>query len=115
MLVSHQKKVAIIFAVSFFAFLSFFFYERVSVLVVGIVYDIFLKPPERTFCLDAFDSYRCITDRAIQNKDADICYYLDAGNSDRCIDDAIVGAKDVIICNKIKNRQTKKYCFDQYK
>lgn len=75
----------------------------------------FLKPPERTFCLDASDSYRCITDRAIQNKDADICYYLDAGNSDRCIDEVVLTGKDGSICKNIRNFWTKKYCLEKYK
>lgn len=95
--------------------LAIFFRDLILKNIFGIAYDVTLRPPERTFCLNTDDDYGCITDRAIQNKDADICYYLDVGNSDRCIDDAIIGVKNVVICNNIKNRRTKKYCLDQYK
>lgn len=92
-----------------------FFREQILKSIFGMAYDITLRPPERTFCLNTGDDYRCITDRAIQEKDASICYYLDIGNSDRCVDDAIIGAKDAVVCKKIKNGETKRYCFDQYK
>jgi hypothetical protein len=99
----------------FALFSVIFFREQILKTIFGMAYDVALRPSERTFCLNTEDDYRCITDRAIQEKDASICYYLDVGNSDRCVDDAIIGAKNVAVCNKIKNQESKKYCFDQYK
>ncbi len=96
-------------------FFFILFHNQILKTVFGIAYDVALKPPERTFCVNTGDDYRCITDRAIQEKDASVCYYLDVGNSDRCEDEVIIGVKEASVCNKIRNQGTKRYCLEKHR
>ena len=91
------------------------FYKSLSQAFVGIVYDLLIKPPERTFCLDTEYEYRCVTDRALQEKDPSLCYFLDMGSSDLCISEIIASSNDSSICQKIKQKSYRTDCFEHFK
>lgn len=67
-------------------------------------------PPQRNFCLKTNDDYRCIVSKAIEQKDASVCFYLDAGSSDRCADEVIDAVRDPAICNTIPEWGVKNDC-----
>jgi hypothetical protein len=91
------------------------FYDWILNTMVGFAYDFFVKPPERTICLNVQDEYRCIAHMAIQDKDPSYCWYLDAGSSDRCSEEVMRAVPDVALCKKIPQWRLRRECTDSFK
>lgn len=74
-----------------------------------------LQTKPRTFCLNAPDEVRCITEYAVKKQDPYYCYFLDAGTSDVCADAVIESANDAEICKRIAETGRRNRCDKQLK
>lgn len=91
------------------------FHDQILKVLIGSMYDVFIKPPERSFCLDTTDEYTCILNRAIQMKDPGLCWYLDAGRSDMCAEEVMRAVPDASLCKKMKQRSLRNNCLESFK
>jgi hypothetical protein len=111
---SSKKIITVLISISVIGIsLAFIFRNDISKAFVWTGYQ-FIKPPERNFCLNTNDDYRCVTDKALQEKNAEVCYFLDAGNSDRCIDEITIAADSPSMCEKIRQKGDREYCLKKF-
>ena len=109
-----NKIIRILIALSIvIIFLAFVFRKEIFTLFIRVSYSL-IKPPDRSFCLNTDDDYRCITDKALQEKNAGYCYYLDASRSDQCIDEITAHATSPEICKKIKQSGDREFCLKKF-
>lgn len=90
------------------------FHNEILKFFVSAAYRL-IEPPERNFCLHVEDDYQCITSRALQEKDADYCYYLDASRNDQCIDEFVAASVSPEECKNIRQRGSREYCLKRFK